>query len=196
VKVRVLRGASAIDQARNLMARDALRDGFTELMWIDADIAFEPADIELLRSHDAPFVCGLYPKKGARALACHVLPETRELTFGAEGGLTEILYASGGFTLVRSHVYTAIKEKLALPECNARFGEAFIPFYMPLVQETELGAWYLAEDFAFSERARRAGFKVQADTRIRLRHIGRYAYQWEDAGGEVRRHDSFRFIVR
>jgi hypothetical protein len=196
VKVRVFRGASAIDQARSMMVHDALKDGFTELLWVDADIAFEPSDVDLLLAHDKPFVCGIYPKKGVRALTCHVMPGTRELVFGEEGGLVEILYAAGGFTLVRSAVYAEVKEKLALPVCNAQFGMPLVPFYQPMVKQTEAGAWYLAEDFAFSERARQAGFSVYADTRIRLRHIGRYAFQWEDAGTESKRHASFRFAIR
>jgi len=196
VKVRVFRGASAIDQARSVMVHDALRDGFTELLWVDSDIAFEPSDVDLLLAHDEPFVCGVYPKKGARALTCHVLPGTRELVFGEGGGLVEILYAAGGFTLVRSSVYAAVQEKLALPTCNAQFGNPFVPYYQPLVKETDEGAWYLAEDFAFSERARQAGFSIHADTRIRLRHIGRYAFQWEDAGVESKRHATYRFLIK
>jgi hypothetical protein len=196
IKVRVFRGASAIDQARSMMVHDALRDGFTELLWVDADIAFEPSDVDLLLSHDEPLVCGIYPKKGARAFACHVLPGTTELKFGEDGGLIEILYAAGGFTLVRRAVYDAIQTKLALPVCNAQFGTPLVPYYMPMVKETAEGPWYLAEDFAFSERARQAGFAVYGDTRIRLRHIGRYAYQWEDAGSEPKRHARYSVVVK
>lgn len=196
IKVKIYRGSSAIDQARSMMAYDALKEGFTELLWVDCDIAFEPTDVDMLLSHDEPFVCGVYPKKGARAVACHVLPGTRELVFGEEGGLTEILYAAGGFTLVRSSVYNTISSKLALPTCNAQFGVPFVPYYQPMVKETSDGPWYLAEDFAFSERARQAGFTPKADTRIRLRHIGRYAYQWEDAGAEVKRHARFHLVMK
>ncbi len=179
-----------------MMAHDALGDGFTELRWVDSDIAFEPKDVDMLIAHDEPFVCGIYAKKGVRALTCHLLPTTKELVLGEEGGLTEILYAAGGFTLVHSSVYSTIKEKLALPTCNAQFGAPFVPYYQPMVKQAEAGPWYLAEDFAFSERARQAGFSVKADTRIRLKHIGRYAYQWEDAGLETKRHPRFRFVVK
>ena len=196
VKVRVFRGASAIDQARSLMAHDALRDGFTKLLWIDADIAFDPDDVDRLLAHDEPFVCGIYPKKGARTFACHVLPETREIVFGEGGGLVEIMYAAGGFTLVDASVYAAVRETFSLPVCNAQFGQGFVPYYQPLIAETPEGPWYLGEDFAFSERARRAGFKIHADTRIRLSHIGRYAYQWEDAGMALKRHPQFRFVIK
>ena len=196
IKVRVYRGSSAIDQARAMMAYDALRDGFTELLWVDSDVAFEPLHVDMLLAHDEPFVCGIYAKKGVRALTCHLLPTTKELLLGEDGGLTEILYAAGGFTLVRSSVYSTIKEKLSVPTCNAQFGMPFVPYYQPMVKQTDAGPWYLAEDFAFSERARQAGFRVMADTRIRLRHIGRYAYQWEDAGLEMARHPRFRFVVK
>ena len=196
IKVRVFRGASAIDQVRSTMVHDALRDGFTELLWVDADIAFEPSDVDMLLAHDQPIASGIYPKKASRAFACRLLPDTRELVFGEGGGLVEILYAAGGFTLVRSSVYAAIQEKLALPTCNAQFGTPLVPFYMPMVKETPEGPWYLAEDFAFCERARQAGFAVHADTRIRLQHIGRYAYQWEDVGAEPKRHARYTFLVK
>lgn len=196
MKVRVYRGASAIDQARNTMATDALREGFEKLFWIDADVGFDVEDVDRLFAHDVPFVCGIYPKRGGRALACHVLPGTKELVFGEDGGLVEILYAAGGFCLIDASVYHRIREKLALPTCNAHFGQPVDPYHLPMVKETEGGAWYLAEDYAFCERARQVGFEIWADTRIRLRHIGRYAYQWEDAGSQLNRHPSFRLVIK
>jgi hypothetical protein len=75
--VRRVGGYAAIDQGRSQMATDALAEGFDELMWIDADVAFDLADVDRLRSNNLPFVCGIYPKKGQRALACNLLPETR-----------------------------------------------------------------------------------------------------------------------
>jgi hypothetical protein len=57
------------------------------------------------------------------------------------------------------------------------------------------GHWYLGEDFAFSERARRAGHRIYADTTIRLFHIGRCGYSWEDAGTSASRYARFDFHV-
>jgi hypothetical protein len=54
---------------------------------------------------------------------------------------------------------------------------------------------YLAEDFAFSHRARAAGFKIYADTTVRLGHIGRYAFSWEEAGTSTNRYATFHFQV-
>ena len=49
--------------------------------------------------------------------------------------------------------------------------------------------------YAFCERARQCGYKIMADTSIRLWHIGEYAYGWEDAGLDRPRHDSFLFLI-
>ncbi|HEV3025759.1 MAG TPA: hypothetical protein VGX76_24970, partial [Pirellulales bacterium] len=75
-------GFSQIDTARSQLATDAVARGFEELMWIDSDTEFEPAAVERLRSHNLPIVSGLYPKKGTRALASSLLPETRKIIFG------------------------------------------------------------------------------------------------------------------
>lgn len=101
-----------------------------------------------------------------------------------------------GRALVDASVYTTMREQLGLPTCNAQFAAPFTPYYQPLVKETPEGPWYLAEDYAFCERARQCGFHVYADTTIPLRHIGRYAYQWEDAGAELNRHASFRLVIK
>jgi hypothetical protein len=46
------------------------------------------------------------------------------------------------------------------------------------------------------ERARQAGFKIYADTRIRLMHYGNYGYSWEDAGMELQRYRTFHFHTK
>ena len=78
-------GYAAIDQGRNQMATDALIEGFDETMWIDSDIEFHPDAVDQLRTHELPICCGVYPQKGRRALACHVLPGTPRMVFGKAG---------------------------------------------------------------------------------------------------------------
>ncbi len=194
-EVRRVYGHAAIDQARSQMATDALADGFDQLMWIDSDVLFDPAAVERLRSHDLPIVGGIYVKKAARALACHLLSETECVEFGAGGGLLPIRYAAAGFMLTRRALYDRIRETHALPICNEARGRPMIPFFLPMLLSEPGGSWYLGEDYAFSERARRAGFEIFADTSLRLGHVGRYAYGWEDAGGSHVRYASYRFQV-
>jgi hypothetical protein len=224
-----VRGYSAIDQGRNQMATDALAAGFAETMWIDSDVGFSPDDVDRLRCLELPLVCAIYPKKGKRELAVHVLPGTKQITFGQAGGLMELRYAATGFLLVRRDVYEAMQADLRLPVCNLHFGQAMVPFFQPLVvgdAEPPVGAfepsrgalpdneairntqvfpppepaeagpaspWYLAEDFAFCERARRCGFKIWADTRVRLTHIGSFAYTWEQAGADPQRYATYTY---
>ena len=192
-EVRRVRGYAAIDQGRNQMATDALADGFTETMWIDSDVAFHPDAVDQLRAHRLPIVCGIYPQKGRRALSCHMLPTTQRLIFGEGGGLVEILYAATGFLLVRRCVYEDLQMTLNLPLCNERFARPMVPYFQPLVRPDHNGHWYLAEDFAFSERARRCGYRIMADSTIRLKHIGAYGFSWEDAGRDVQRFATFNF---
>jgi hypothetical protein len=189
--VRRVGGYAAIDQGRNQMSTDALIDGFEETMWIDSDVDFHPNSVDRLRSHGLPITCGIYPQKGKRALASHVMPGSSKIVFGREGGLVEILYAGAGFLHIRREVYMTIQERLNLPMCNERFRIPLIPFFYPMLRPCEEAHWYLAEDYAFCERARQCGFKIMADTTIRLWHLGNHAYGWEDAGMERERFDSF-----
>jgi hypothetical protein len=193
--VRRVFGFAAIDQARSQIASDALADGFDELLWIDSDIGFDPDAVEKLAAHGLPIVCGIYPKKGKKALSCNLLPETECVTFGEGGGLLEIAYAATGFLYTRRSVYEDVARVGKLPPCNQRFGRPMTPYFLPMLVEDGDGHWYLGEDFSFSERARRAGHRIYADTTIRLFHIGRYGYTWEDAGGAVSRYARFDFHV-
>jgi protein-L-isoaspartate O-methyltransferase len=180
-------GYSALDIPRSQMASDALAQGFQELLWIDAQVVFDPNDVEKLRRHHLPLVCGLYPKKAHRQFACAFLPEMRQVLFGMKGGAIEILYCSFGFVLTRRALYENMQWQLQLPVCNKRSPSPLVPYFAPLIVGEGEEACYLGEDYAFCERARRCGFRVMADTTIRLWHIGACPFSWEDAGRDVER---------
>jgi len=182
--VRRVWGYAAIDQCRSQLATDALAEGFEELMWIDADVGFEPDAVDALRRHDLSVVAGIYAKKGQRAIAVQTEPGTQSLTFGTGGGLVELRYAATGFVLTRREVYQRVQEHEQLPTCNLAFNKPTVPYFLPMLLSTDKGPWYLGEDYAFFERVRRSGIKVMADTSIRLHHYGRYGYTWEDAGSD------------
>ena len=192
-EVRRVSGFANIDLGRSQMATDSLIAGFEETMWIDADVEFDPDDVDRLRSHGEPITAGIYPKKGQRALACHVLRGTKSLTFGKEGGLTEIRYAATGFLHVRRRVYETLQCRLPLPVANTRFGRPLVPFFEPMTIADADGHWTMTEDYSFCERARRCGFRILADTSIRLTHHGTYGYTWEDAGFERKRFATYRY---
>jgi hypothetical protein len=181
LEVRRIASSAAIDLKRSTAATAALADGADELMWIDADIAFEPEAVTALRAHALPLVAGVAAKKGVQDLAVRVEPGTTELRVGAAGGLCRVRHAGTGFMLTRRQVYEDIRRVFSLPICNLRHERA-VPYFLPMVIAEDGEHVYLSEDYAFCERARLAGHTIMVDTTIRLGHVGRYVYQWEDAG--------------
>ncbi|OYV82706.1 MAG: hypothetical protein B7Z73_16860 [Planctomycetia bacterium 21-64-5] len=124
------------------------------------------------------------------------MPDTKQIVFGQQGGLIEILYAATGF-LVRRQVYLDIQHQLGLPWCNQRFGgQPIVPYFLPLVKGDGLGQWYMSEDYSFCERARQCGYRVWADTTVRLGHLGQCEYHWENAGSSPPRYDSYYFDLQ
>jgi hypothetical protein len=168
-------GASAIDMIRNRLASDALAAGFDELMWIDADIAFEPASVDRLRAHDLPLVGGLYPTK-VECRPTWIAAADQNIVLGPGAGLVGLSYMPTGFLYTRSEVYHEIQRHEGLPVCNRKLGQPMVPYFLPMIVSDGLEAWYLTEDYAFCERARRCGYRLVADTTIRLQHIGAYGY--------------------
>lgn len=191
-EVRKIQGCPTIDFVRSQMATDALSDGFAETMWIDADIGFDADDVETLRRHQLDVVSGVYAQKGKKSIASHLAPGTESVTFGKEGRLLELLYAATGFLLVRRNAYLRLQDANRLPVCNEAMNRPLIPFFEPMVREIDDGSWYLAEDYAFSERLRRSSHRIWADTSLRLWHYGMYGYGWEDTVNHVERFDSFK----
>ena len=81
---------------------------------------------------------------------------------------------------------------MKLPVCNQQFPAQLIPWFMPMIHPG-MGNWYLAEDYAFCERARLCGMKTIIDTTIRLWHVGSYRFSWEDAGSDKQRFGDYLF---
>ncbi|HEY1694935.1 MAG TPA: hypothetical protein VGG39_22350 [Polyangiaceae bacterium] len=191
-RVERIGGGAAIDRVRSQLATKALDDEkVEELLWIDADVGFEPADVDKLRAHELPLVGGVYARRGAPGFSSSMPKGTPELTFGVAGGLVEARHLATGFLLTHRRVYEDVARVFDLPRCNETFNTPAVPYFLPMViRDEEHGFWYLSEDWSFSERARRAGYKPMIDTSIRLWHIGTYRYGWEDAATTVARHPS------
>ena len=54
---------SLITRARNALAHQFLKSDSTHLMFIDADIRFNPAQMPRMIEVDKDIICGIYPKK-------------------------------------------------------------------------------------------------------------------------------------
>ncbi len=208
-------GCSAIDFARSRLATQALTEGFQETLWIDADIVFDPNEVDRLRRrtfadipvaerdplanpHDKPLVLtGVYAKKGARELALQFFASPGDtLLFGVDAPFRKAVYAPGGMLLVRRRAYELVAKTSELPHCTTHEPFGMVPFFMPLIIREGTHSIYLCEDFAFSRRLRDAGLDIWVDMQMRLYHIGNYPYSWEDAGKAVERFQSYRFLLQ
>lgn len=170
-------GGSAIDRVRSEIATEALATEADGFMWIDADVGFDPNDVLKLLAHDRPWVCGIYARKSPKGgLSAHVTAP--RVIFGEGGGLLEIPGGGFGFMFTSRAIYEALDAPEVL--CNE---QKIRPFFLPMLKDGR----YLTEDLAFCARAREAGYQLQADTTIRLCHVGRYRYWVEDAGNAIER---------
>lgn len=182
-----------IDFIRNRLATAALDEGFSEIMWIDSDIAFPFDAVDHLRDLDLPFIGVGYPKKGENSFAFNY--PAPKVVFGDEGEIVEVRYLPTGFLYTKREVYETMIERLKMPLCNTMFGEPQYAFFQGIVVPHEGGHWYVPEDFAFCERARQCGYKILMDNRIRLWHIGGYGYSWEDSCGDRQRYKTFTVTI-
>ncbi len=197
IPVRRVRGHSDIGRGRSQIATQALADGFDDLVWIDSDVAFAPESVERLLGHaQLQVVGGVYPMKGKRSLPIRPKTVPTELVLGEGGGLVEVVYLPAGFLLTRREAFAAIQERLALPRCDAEGGVGIVPYFLSLVVPTEEGGHrYLSEDYSFCHRAREAGVGVWLDCAVRLGHVGRYTYHWEDAGQDRALYATYRYTI-
>jgi hypothetical protein len=146
LEVRRYPASAAIDRTRSEMATTVLAEGWDEIMWIDSDIVFEADDVARLRSHELPFVAGVYAKRGTGGLACHLEALATELRVGEGGGLVPVRYVGMGFVLARRQVFDDVATTFALPRCNTAFSAPVVPYFLPMVIEdarTAGGYWYL-----------------------------------------------------
>ena len=194
VRVVRRRGCSQIDVARNEMASDALHDGASSLLFIDADIGFEPADALRLLARPEPVISGLYAKKKHCELASTFAPGVGRIILGPKTpGPYPLQYAATGFLRVHAEVFRTMIATLGLPHCNLKWGKGVWPFFQPLVVPHPEGFHYLGEDWAFSHRLGQIGITPLADASFRLWHHGSYGYSWEDAGAPAPRYRDYQF---
>ena len=181
--VKRIYGFSAVDVGRCIMAYEALTEGFSELFWIDSRVVFHPDAVNQLRTHGLPLVSCAVPRTATKGFELDFLDEPEVVTFGEDGGLVEVLRTGCSFLYTHRQVYEKIYQQLELPLCNQQMaqGLGFLPFFQPMVCDSDSNIpLYLAEDFAFSERARKCGIPIIVDTSIRVGHVGTYPYMWED----------------
>jgi hypothetical protein len=169
---------SLISRARNTLTAKFLHNKeSTHLMFIDADIGFEPWHILVMLNRDVDVIGGLYPMKSLPIKWCVNGFEGAEE--GADG-LQEVSKTGTGFMLIKRHVF----EKLdAHPATKPFINDIGLPAelnpYMKTYFDTAVREnRYYSEDWTFCENWRDLGGKVWVDKRVLLRHTGTYVFDY------------------
>jgi hypothetical protein len=198
---------SLITRSRNALVKSFLDSpAATHLMFVDADIGFEPEAIHRLLSFDGDVVAGMYPlkvvdwSKMSRAAHPGMSAEALRLSgmhfvgvpcTGTEReerrGFVTGKYAGTGFMMIRRGAI----ERMIASHPETRYGamhtypaplHAGAPFHnlFDCMIDPETGD-YLSEDFTFCRRFRALGGKVWLDTESRLRHVGSMEFRGDTA---------------
>jgi hypothetical protein len=169
---------SLISRARNtLVAKFLNNPESTHLMFVDADIGWEPWHLLAMLNRDVDVIGGLYPMK--------TLP-VKWVVNGFEGaeegpdGLQEVSKTGTGFMLVKRHVFDKLNAHPAVKPFNNDIGlpkeldKHLKTYYDTAVRENR----YYSEDWTFCENWRDIGGKIWVDKRVLLRHTGTYVFDF------------------
>jgi hypothetical protein len=194
---------SLITRSRNALVKSFLDVGTaTHLLFIDADIGFEPEAVHRLLAFDEDVVAGMYPvkavdwsklaaaarggmtEKALRESALHFVgvpcsgPEHQ-----ARAGFVTAKYAGTGFMMIKRSALERLIE--AHPETRYQAMQTYpavkptgAPYHnlFDCMIDPETGV-YLSEDFTFCHRFRQLGGRVWLDTETRLRHVGSMEFE-------------------
>lgn len=196
LQVQLMGSDALITRARqNIVADFLANESATHLIFIDADIGFEPEQAFRLLDFNVDVAAAIYPikridwqKVNAAVEGRRTPLESAALTYMIEfadskqvhlnNGFARVTYAGTGFFMVQRHVLLAMIERY--PEL--RYGHDHKPddklsgsnfrcalFNCMIDQAT---GTYLSEDFSFCRRWTDMGGEIWADLQSRLTHVG------------------------
>jgi hypothetical protein len=170
---------SLISRARNTLTAKFLNNKeSTHLMFIDADIGWEPWHLLVMLNRDVDVIGGLYPMKSLPVKWCVNGFEGAEE--GADG-LQEVSKTGTGFMLIKRHVFEKLDAHPATrPFANDIGLPAELNPYMKTYFDTAVREnRYYSEDWTFCENWRDLGGKVWVDKRVLLKHTGTYVFDFQ-----------------
>jgi hypothetical protein len=192
---------SLITRARNRMAHDFLASDATHLMFIDADISWNPYDIVQMIRANKDVICGIYPKKeinwheveaavkrGVTADQLHnytgsfvVNTIDKKDATGPINEPIEIEKAGTGFMLIKRKVIEEVKKHV--PHYSNDMFTVVNPkdvgVQIANIFDTSISPVdnrYMSEDYHFCDLAREHGFKIYAAPWAQLTHTGTYVF--------------------
>ncbi len=198
LKVQFKDGDALITRARASLISQFLDDpAATHLLFVDADIGFEPDQVVRLLQSGADMAAAVYPIKRldwdrvkstietsrpnpAAASLRYVLEVENPDAVTEQGGFVKVRYAGTGFLMIRR----AALEKMCAhyPQLKFRrdhsYDAAIASENRFALFECMIGedGTYLSEDFAFCKRWTDMGGEIWADLNSKLTHVGPLAF--------------------
>jgi hypothetical protein len=181
----------------------------THLLFVDADISFEPMQVERLLKFDRDFTGALYPLKSIdwdlipqrcvergeslrQAALSYVGTFCPEAERKQEGDFATGIYVGGGFQLLRrsalekiiaAYPETRFSRVHSLPMSGSRreaVQSSNLFALFDCIIDPETGA-YLSEDYSFCLRWRKIGGEIWIDAASKLTHSGPYDFVGDHA---------------
>lgn len=146
--------------ARDKLANHAIDNGFTHVLWLDADMIFTDSLVDDLMFSGKSFVTGICHARRPPFMSC-VFKSLETLERFNE-------YPSDTFEIAACGMACVLMETSILESVRTAFQTCFLP------------TMKLGEDLAFCDRARFLGFKIYAEPTVRMGHIAHIPIYPED----------------
>jgi hypothetical protein len=165
LQVRFLPSCSHPAMGRNQLAQDFLDSDSERLIFLDADVTFEPGALVKLAHSPVDFVGGAYRfKLDQENYPVGWIAEQKEL-WANEHGLLEVASLPGGFLSLSRKVFESFKSAYPGREYE-HFGKSAFCFFQMIFQNGNL----YGEDSFFCKEWRDCGGQVWLDPEIKLTH--------------------------
>lgn len=163
------RNESLVHRARNEMTASFLKTQHTHMMWLDADIEFEPEDVAKLWNLDADIAVGFYAMKREGAPVAAWRDGGLVRLSECPAGPFEVELAGTGFMMIRRSVIERLAE--TAESYDGPHGPVPALYMTPIVNRG-----LESEDYHFCRKAREFGFRIVGDPSVNLGHIGQFRY--------------------
>ena len=164
-------GCPIISRLRNTIVSDFLASDMTDLLFVDADVVWQPGAVGKLVGYPVDVVAGIYPHRtDPLSWPVRYLKDRPDLWADPDTGLLEVDGVPGGFlrlTRVALEKMIAAYPELRYNDFGAISGSAHALFDHALRDKE-----YYGEDYVFCDRWHDVGGKVWVDPNIAMRHIG------------------------
>jgi hypothetical protein len=178
--VETMTNESLISRARNTLTAKFLNtEGSTHLMFIDADIGWEPWHLLVLLNAQKDVIGGLYPMKSLPVKWCvNGIPGQPEPA--PEDPNIEVTKTGTGFLLIKRDVFEKLNAHPAVRHFANDIGlDPVLNVHMKTYFDTAVREnRYYSEDWTFCENWRDLGGQVWVDKRVLLKHTGTYVFDY------------------